>query len=168
MGSNPSIDKSDPQKPVEWVSWDNCIEFINELNRITGLSFRLPTEAEWEYAAIGGIYTHYYIFSGSSRAADVAWYITNSNNMSRQVKQLLPNELGIYDMSGNVYEWVNDWYARYSSDDQVNPQGPSTGTLKIYRGGSWHDGAANARCHFRYMRESSYKNQHMGFRLVLN
>ena len=167
MGTNPSINKESLQNPVEYVSWEDCQLFINKLNELTGLNFRLPTEAEWEYAAIGGIYTHYYIFSGSSRAADVAWFISNSNGKSQEVKQLLPNELGIYDMSGNVYEWVNDWYERYSSDSQVDPQGPESGNFKIYRGGSWHDGAANARCHFRYMREPTYRTNYHGFRIAL-
>lgn len=167
MGKNPSINKSNPQNPVERVDWNDCIAFIEKLNEITGKKFRLPTEAEWEYAAIGGKYTHYYIFSGSEMAADVAWYVINSNGSSQPVKQLRPNELGLYDMSGNVYEWVNDWYARYSSDPQTNPQGPETGTLKVYRGGSWHDGAAYSRCHFRYMREITYKTQWHGFRLAM-
>jgi formylglycine-generating enzyme required for sulfatase activity len=167
MGTNPSINKESLQNPVEYVSWEDCQLFIEKLNELTGLNFRLPTEAEWEYAAIGGIHTHYYIFSGSSRAADVAWFISNSNGKSQEVKQLLPNELGIYDMSGNVYEWVNDWYERYNSDSQVDPQGPESGNFKIYRGGSWHDGAANARCHFRYMREPTYRTNYHGFRIAL-
>lgn len=166
MGVNPSINKSD-QNPVEWVSWEDCKAFTEKLSEITGKNFRLPTEAEWEYAAIGGKYTHYYKFSGSERAADVAWYITNSNGSSHPVKQLLPNELGLYDMSGNVYEWVNDWYGRYTADPQTNPQGPETGSYKVYRSGSWNDGAGYARCHFRYMREVTYKTPYHGFRIVL-
>lgn len=167
MGYNPSINKSDPKNPVEYVSWDDCKAFIVKLNELTNLNFRLPTEAEWEYAAIGGKYTHYYKFSGSERAADVAWYITNSNGSSHPVKGLAPNEIGTYDMSGNVYEWVNDWYDRYTADPQVNPQGPETGTYKVYRGGAWNVGAGDSRCHFRYMRETTYKTPAHGFRLAL-
>lgn len=167
MGVNPSINKSNPQNPVEYVDWNDCIAFIEKLNEITHKNFRLPTEAEWEYAAIGGKYTHYYKFSGSERAADVAWYITNSNGSSQPVKQLLPNELGLYDMSGNVHEWVNDWYGRYTSEAQTNPQGPETGSYKVYRSGSWNDGAGYARCHFRYMREVTYKTPYHGFRIAL-
>lgn len=167
MGYNPSINKSDPKNPVEYVSWDDCKAFIDKLNELTNLNFRLPTEAEWEYAAIGGKYTHYYKFSGSERAADVAWYITNSNGSTHIGKQLNSNELGIYDMSGNVYEWVNDWYARYTADPQVNPQGPETGSFKVYRGGAWNVGAGDSRCHFRYMRETTYKTPAHGFRLAL-
>lgn len=167
MGYNPSINKSDPKNPVEYVSWDDCKAFIDKLNELTNLNFRLPTEAEWEYAAIGGKYTHYYKFSGSERAADVAWYITNSNGSTHIGKQLNSNELGIYDMSGNVYEWVNDWYARYTADPQVNPQGPEIGSFKVYRGGAWNVGAGDSRCHFRYMRETTYKTPYHGFRLAL-
>jgi len=167
MGVNPSINKSNPQNPVEFVDWNDCIAFIEKLNGITGKNFRLPTEAEWEYAAIGGKYTHYYIFSGSERPADVAWYITNSNGSSHPVKQLLPNELGLYDMSGNVYEWVNDWYTYYTADPQTNPQGPETGSYKVYRSGSWNDVAGYVRCHFRYMREVTYKTPYHGFRIAL-
>lgn len=166
-GTNPSINKSNPQNPVEFVDWNDCITFIEKLNEITHKNFRLPTEAEWEYAAIGGKYTHYYKFSGSERAADVAWYITNSNNSSHPVKQLLPNEIGLYDMSGNVYEWVNDWYDRYTAEPQTNPQGPENGTYKVYRGGAWGVGAGDARCHFRYMRETTYRTQMHGFRLAM-
>lgn len=167
MGKNPSYNKSDSQNPVESVSWDDCQEFIEKLNGITGKNFRLPTEAEWEYAAIGGKYTHYYIFSGSNTAKNVAWYITNSNGSSQPVKQLAPNELGLYDMSGNVFEWVNDWYGPYTAEPQTNPQGPETGSYKVYRSGCWNDGAGNSRCHFRYMRETGYKTIYQGFRIAL-
>lgn len=167
MGTNPSINKIDEQNPVDYVSWNDCKTFIDKLNELTGLNFRLPTEAEWEYAAIGGIYTHYYKFSGSDKASDVAWYSVTSGGSTHIVKQLLPNELGIYDMSGNVYEWVNDWYGRYTADPQVDPQGPETGTYKVYRGGGWNVGAVDSRCHFRYMRETTYKNPAQGFRLAL-
>lgn len=167
MGNNPSINKSDPQNPVEYVSWNDCITFIDRLNEITHLNFRLPTEAEWEYAAIGGKYTHYYRFAGSDKASDVAWYSVVSGGSSHPVKQLAPNEIDTYDMSGNVYEWVNDWYDRYTAETQVDPQGPETGTYKVYRGGAWHIGAGDSRCHFRYMREPTYRTPYHGFRLAL-
>jgi len=166
MGVNPSINKEN-KKPVECVDWNDCKAFVDRLSEITGKNFRLPTEAEWEYAAIGGKYTHYYLFSGSDRALDVAWFITNSDGSSHTVKQLQPNELGLYDMSGNVYEWVNDWYRRYTEVPQTDPQGPDEGAYKVYRGGAWNVGAGDARCHFRYMRETTYKTQYHGFRIAL-
>lgn len=169
MGKNPSIFKGDLQRPVEWVSWDDCQEFITKLNEITGKNFRLPTEAEWEFAARGGItsITDYYYFSGSNKCADVAWYVTNSDSITHPVKQLQPNALGIYDMSGNVCEWVNDWYGSYTDEEQINPQGPYTGTFKVYRCGAYTDGALYCRVSYRYMREPSTRRQWLGFRLAL-
>ena len=169
MGNNPSNFKGDPQRPVECVSWYDCQEFITRLNELTGKKFRLPTEAEWEFAARGGEYwfTNYYIFSGSNTCKEVGWYSTNSDNMTHPVKQLLPNLLGTYDMTGNVCEWVNDWYGPYTSDDQIDPEGPETGSFKVYRSGSWYNVAKDCRVSFRYPAAPEHKTHYLGFRLAL-
>ncbi|MCI6800604.1 MAG: SUMF1/EgtB/PvdO family nonheme iron enzyme [Bacteroidales bacterium] len=141
MGSNPSYFKGDNQRPVENVSWDDCQEFIKKLNRLTGKNFRLPTEAEWEYAARGGKYSKDYVYkySGSNNADEVAWYHDNSGYETHPVKTKKANKLGLYDMSGNVREWCNDWYGEYQSNSQTNPTGPSEGVGRVARGGSWGD-----------------------------
>ena len=139
MGSNPSRFTGDNQRPVENVSWDDCQEFIKELNRLTGKEFRLPTEAEWEYAARGGKYSKDYVYkySGSNNADEVAWY--DSNSVTNPVKTKKANKLGLYDMSGNVREWCNDLFGPYQSNSQTNPTGPSEGKSRVLRGGSWRD-----------------------------
>ena len=137
MGYNPSEFKNNPKNPVENVSWSDCQEFIAELNRLTGKTFRLPTEAEWEFAACGGNRSKGYRLSGSDNVDDVAWYFFNSEDTTHPVGQKSPNELGLYDMSGNVDEWCHDWYGNYSSDSQTNPFGPSTGSERVNRGGCW-------------------------------
>ncbi len=135
MGSNPSNRKGD-NLPVEEVSWDDCQEFISKLNRMTGKTFRLPTEAEWEYAARGGNKSKGYQYSGSNNLSDVAWYRDNSGYKTYAVGTKQPNELGIYDMSGNVWEWCQDWYGEYSSSSQVNPTGANSGSSRVNRGGA--------------------------------
>ena len=135
MGSNPSNRKGD-NLPVEEVSWDDCLEFISKLNRMTGKTFRLPTEAEWEYAARGGNKSKGYQYSGSNNLSDVAWYRDNSGYKTYAVGTKQPNELGIYDMSGNVWEWCQDWYGEYSSSSQVNPTGANSGSSRVNRGGA--------------------------------
>ena len=139
MGSNPSYFKGDNQRPVENVSWDDCQEFIKKLNRLTGKKFRLPTEAEWEYAARGGKYSNDYVYkySVSNNADEVAWYHDNSGYETNPVKTKKANKLGLYDMIGNVCEWCNDWYGYYQSNSQTNPTGPSEGEYRVLRGGSW-------------------------------
>ena len=136
MGSNPSK-FSGTNLPVEKVSWDDCQTFITKLNSLTGKNFRLPTEAEWEYAARGGNMSQGYKYSGSNEIGDVAWYDNNSGNKTHPVATKAPNELGIYDMSGNLWEWCSDWYGSYSSTAQTNPTGPDSGSNRITRGGSW-------------------------------
>ena len=138
MGSNPSRFKG-AKRPVENVSWNDCQEFIRKLNQLTGRQFRLPTEAEREYAARGGNKSLDYKYAGSSNLGIVAWYDDNSNSQTHDVGQKQPNDLGLYDMSGNVWEWCQDWYDRnyYSSLPQTNPMGPSSGSFRVYRGGSW-------------------------------
>ena len=142
MGNNPSEFKED-RKPVEMVTWDDCQAFISKLNSLTGKKFRLPTEAEWEFAARGGIKSKGYKYSGSNTLADVAWYSDNSGRTTHEVGTKNPNELGLYDMSGNVYEWCSDWfgYDYYGSSPSNNPTGPSSGTLRVNRGGGWGDDA---------------------------
>ena len=139
MGSKPSYFRGD-NLPVEQVSWDDCQKFITKLNALTGKNFRLPTEAEWEYAARGGNMSQGYKYSGSNEIGDVAWYDNNSGNKTHSVATKAPNELGIYDMSGNLWEWCSNWYGSYSSTAQTNPTGPDSGSNRIIRGGSWgHD-----------------------------
>lgn len=137
MGSNPSRFKN-AKHPVENVSWIECQEFINKLNAITGKKFRLPTEAEWEYAARGGNQSKHYKYSGSNNIDDVAWYADNSGGTTHDVATKSPNEIGIYDMSGNVCEWCNDIkHDGYSGSAQKDPQGPSNGSYRVNRGGCW-------------------------------
>ena len=136
MGSNPSKFKGD-NLPVEQVSWNDCQTFINRLNSYTGRNFRLPTEAEWEFAARGGNYSRHYKYSGSNYISDVAWYCDNSGNRTHPVGTKQANELGLYDMSGNVWEWCSDWYGSYSSYSQSNPTGATSGFGRVERGGNW-------------------------------
>lgn len=167
MGSNPSYFSGD-QKPVEYVSWLDCKEFITKLNNLTGKNFHLPTEAEWEYAARGGNESQGYKYSGSNNVEDVAWYDTNSGSTTHNVKTKSPNELGIYDMSGNVMEWCEDRYGDYSSDSQTNPTGPSSGFRRVLRGGSWYFNMGNCRVSDRYNSNSIYGYYYSGFRLALS
>ena len=169
MGSNPSYFKGDNQRPVENVSWDDCQEFIKKLNRLTGKKFRLPTEAEWEYAARGGKYSKDYVYkySVSNNADEVAWYHDNSGYETNPVKTKKANKLGLYDMIGNVCEWCNDWYGYYQSNSQTNPTGPSEGEYRVLRGGSWDYRDRFVRVSGRggSTPESRYDNQ--GLRLAL-
>ena len=168
MGSNPSYFTGNMQRPVEQVSWDDCQTFIQKLNRLTGANFRLPTEAEWEFAARGGRNSRGYQYSGSSNLGDVAWYDEDfETGTTHPVKTKSPNELGIYDMSGNVWEWCQDWYGPYSSSSQTDPTGPSSGSDRVYRGGSWISFARNCRSANRNFNSPSYWFNYLGLRLVL-
>lgn len=142
MGNNPSAFKG-AKRPVENVSWDDCQKFIRKLNELTGKQFRLPTEAEWEYAARGGNRSKGYKYSGSDNIGSVAWYDGNSGSETHPVGQKQANELGLYDMSGNVWEWCQDWYGDYSSSAQTNPTGPGSGSYRVFRGGGWNDEAVS-------------------------
>ena len=167
MGSNPSKFKGD-DLPVEQVSWDDCQTFISKLNGLTGRHFRLPTEAEWEFAARGGNQSRHTQYSGSSRIDNVAWYASNSGNKTHSVKTKQPNELGIYDMTGNVWEWCQDWYGDYSSSAQTNPTGASSGSYRVNRGGSWDSVPRGCRSSRRSCGTNGFDFDYLGLRLVLS
>ena len=166
MGSNPSY-FSGSNKPVECVSWNDCQDFISRLNALTGENFRLPTEAEWEYAARGGNKRGGYMYVGSNTIDNVAWYDDNSGSQTHNVATKSPNELGLYDMSGNVWEWCQDWYGSYSSGSQTNPTGPSSGSDRVFRGGSWDYFARNCRVSYRFILTPGYRGVNVGLRLAL-
>ncbi len=166
MQSNPSHFKGS-RLPVEDITWDDCQQFISKLNALTGKNFRLPTEAEWEYAARGGKLSKGYKYAGSNSVKEVAWYNANSGNSPHDVGQKLPNELGLYDMSGNVYEWCQDWKAAYEREAQTNPQGPEEGTNRVNRGGRWCGSARACRTSDRSMSAPDYHFYHLGMRLAL-
>ena len=167
MGENPSNFKGN-NLPVEMVSWDNCQTFISRLNNLTGKKFRLPSEAEWEYAARGGNRSRSYKYSGSNGLSDVAWYIDNSGSKTHPVGSKSPNELGLYDMSGNVSEWCSDWKGTYSSSSQTNPTGPFSGEYHVNRGGSWRGGVGLCRSSCRYSNSPDDRNGSLGLRLALS
>ena len=167
MGNNPSNFKGD-NLPVEMVSWDDCQEFISKLNSITGKTFRLPTEAEWEYAARGGKKSRGYQYSGSNNISDVAWYEDNSRSKTHAVGSKQANELGIYDMSGNVEEWCQDWYGNYSSSSQTNPTGANSGYVRVIRGECWASYAWRCRSSFRNYGAPGMDAAGLGLRLVLS
>ena len=176
MGDNPSYFKRGEKYPVDAVSWDDCQTFIKKLNEKTGKKYRLPTEAEWEYAA-RGCKSGGTEYSGSDNIDDVAVYANNSYDLgsshndygTHQVKSKKPNSLGIYDMTGNVEEWCNDWYASdyYKNCPSNNPQGSSSGSSRVLRGGSWGDGDVFCRVANRNNYFPDYRNHTNGLRLVL-
>lgn len=161
--------------PVENVSWNDCQTFIRKLNELTGKKFRLPTEAEWEFAARGGTKSAGYKYSGSNDINAVAWYTVNAYDKGKSspdygthvVKTKKPNELGIYDMSGNVYEWCSDWDRYYNSSAQTNPAGPSSGSYRVLRGGHWGDDARYCRSSRRDSSGPDYRSNSLGLRLVV-
>jgi formylglycine-generating enzyme required for sulfatase activity len=167
MGNNPSYFNCD-NCPVELVSWNDIQGFIQTLNKKTNRNYRLPTEAEWEYAARGGNKSKGYKYSGSHSLGEVAWYSDNSNSKTHPVAQLQPNELGVYDMTGSVWEWCNDHYGSYSEYAQPNPKGPSSGEYRVVRGGSWDVIPHRCRTTGRDIHDSSRRDYYLGFRLVSN
>jgi formylglycine-generating enzyme required for sulfatase activity len=168
MGNNPSNFKNCDNCPVEMVSWNDVQEFIKKLNQKTGKNYRLPTEAEWEYAARGGSQSRGYKYAGSNNIGEVAWYDDNSSSKTHAVGGKKPNELGIYDMSGNVYEWCSDWYGNYSAGSQRNPQGPTSGTIRVLRGGGWGSGAGVCRVSGRFLNAPGGRDRNSGFRLAVS
>lgn len=166
MGNNPSWFKGD-NLPVEWVSWNDCQEFIRKLNQLTGKKFSLPTEAQWEYAARGGKSggTKY---SGSDNIGNVAWYWDNDDRKTHPVGEKSPNDLGLYDMSGNVSEWCQDWGGDYSSYSQTNPTGPESGSGRVFRGGSLGSYARFCRVSNRSSIAPDRRFFNFGFRLCLS
>lgn len=167
MGSNPSDSKGD-NLPVEQVSWDDCQVFIQKLNQLTGKQFRLPTEAEWEYAARGGRKSRGYKYAGGNNIDSVAWCDGNSGNETHPVATKQANELGIYDMSGNVLEWCSDWCGDYTSSSQSDPQGSSSGSFRVIRGGCYYNFARNCRVSYRISNTLDYRSGYLGLRLSCN
>ena len=166
MGTNPSRFSDRPNNPVEGVTWNDCQEFITQLNALTGKNFRLPTEAEWEFAARGGNKSLHYKYAGSNDIDEVAWYSENASS-TQAVGSKKANELGIFDMSGNVWEWCQDYYGDYSSNDQTNPTGPEGGSDRVRRGVGWNGSAVSARVSHRSSRAPTYKYNSLGLRLAL-
>ena len=173
MGTNPSAFTGDPMRPVEQVTWDDCQEFIARLNELTGKEFRLPTEAEWEFAARGGLQNSGFLYAGSDFIDEVAWYYDNSYAMgigsddygTHAVASKNPNELGLYDMSGNVYEWCSDWYKPYDSEDTYDPS--YSLNRRVIRGGCWYDAPTDCRSTCREYQLAGMRTYSVGFRIVM-
>jgi formylglycine-generating enzyme required for sulfatase activity len=160
--------KSEYDHPVIHVSWNDAVAFCKWLSGKTGTTIRLPTEAEWEYAARGGRKSRHYKYAGSNDVDAVAWYRNNSGKKTHLVGQKQPNELGLYDMSGNVCEWCMDWYGKnfYSQSPRNNPLGPDSGSFRVFRGGSWSSSAGSVRVAGRRYFSPSYSGCNLGFRLL--
>lgn len=154
--------------PLDNVSWDDCMRFISKLNSMTGQDFRLPSEAEWEFAARGGNNSNHFQYSGSNKLEDVAWFSSNSDSKTHDVATKLPNELGIYDMSGNVWEWCADYWSNYSNGQKTNPTGPYNGIYRMLRGGSWCYDARGCRSSCRIRSSPDYRDSLIGFRLAFS
>ena len=152
--------------PAYYISYEDVQSFITQLNSLTGCTFRMPTEAEWEYAARGGRQSQGYLYSGSNTIGNVAWYWDNSSRKTHPVAQKAPNELGLYDMSGNVLEWCSDWYGSYSASDQTNPTGPASGSSRLLRGGSWINDATYCLVAIRNISTPSSRSSSYGVRLA--
>ena len=168
MGGNRSAHSDCDQCPVEQVSWDDVQEYIELLNSMTGKLYRLPTEAQWEFAARGGREGKGYIYSGGNDLSKLGYYEENAEGETHIVGKKRPNELGIYDMSGNVWEWCSDRYGSYTSAPVSNPQGQSKGNYYVIRGGGWDIDAQGCRTSYRHRENPGYWNRSLGFRVVLS
>ncbi|MBO4739543.1 MAG: SUMF1/EgtB/PvdO family nonheme iron enzyme [Bacteroidales bacterium] len=169
-GWNDTYGKGD-KYPAYYISWNDCDSFLVKLNKLTGLHFRLPTEAEWEYAAKGGQKSKGYVYAGSDTLENVAWCINNSDSKNHVVMQKQANELGLYDMTGNVFEWCSDWYsATYykESNNATDPKGPSSGINRVNRGGSWGNSENSCRVVYRGCNGTDNKYYYRGFRIALS
>ena len=166
MGTNPSANKGN-NYPVENVSWDDCQQFIAKLNQMTGKNYRLPTEAEWEFACRGGSKSTNGKYSGGDKVLDHAWFALNKQGRTHEVATKEPNELGIYDMSGNVAEWCSDGFGMYTEEPQTNPTGVDTNDHRVFRGGNWHSQPKECRSAYRNCKLKDFKDAGLGFRLVL-
>lgn len=167
MGKNPSHYRNVDNLPVDHVSWDDCQEFLKKLNAMTGQKFRLPTEAEWEYAARGGKLSQGFDYAGSNNLDDVAWYEDNADEMTHPVGLKQPNELGLFDMCGNVWEWCEDKYGEYSLQIQYNPKGASRGWDRVMRGGGEGEIFTECRVTSRASDPESSDANLVGLRLAL-
>lgn len=168
MGENPSCANDNLNCPVDNVSLFDCAKFVDRLTELTGYIFRMPTEAEWEFAARGGNLSRHFVYAGSNDVSQVAWYDEVSGVKTHPVALLQPNELGLYDMSGNVCEWCQDWYVLYDDAPQINPVGPESGTDNVYRGGSWCHSPVGCRVSSRYDLDPHEKAANLGLRIVMN
>ncbi|MBQ0008077.1 MAG: SUMF1/EgtB/PvdO family nonheme iron enzyme [bacterium] len=166
MGHNPSTFKG-ADRPVENVSWIQCMHFVDKLKIKTSINFRLPTEAEWEYAARCGD-ADSFKYSGDENLDEVAWFFSNSNNETHNVRQKKPNSFGLYDMTGNVSEWCNDWKGDYTENEEIDPKGPKEGSFKVFRGGSWYDFGMRCRVSYRGNAATSRSSRDVGLRLALS
>jgi formylglycine-generating enzyme required for sulfatase activity len=171
MGTNPSANrKAGPDVPVDGISWDNAQDFIKKLNALTGKHYRLPTEAEWEYAARSGGKDQTWAGTSDEKSlGKYAWFIKNSAQKTHKVGSKKPNDLGLYDMSGNVGEWCQDWYSAsyYENSPKDNPQGPDKGEMRVMRGGSWNDGSISLRPVSRAWYPPASNSSIFGLRLAL-
>ncbi len=167
MGNNPSYFSGCENCPVENVSWNEVQEFLAQLNNQTGKNYRLPTEAEWEYAARGGIQSRGFTYCGSDDILQVAWCDANSSNQTHPIGHKQANELGIYDMTGNVLEWCSDWYGNYISSSRSNPLGATIGKDRVIRGGGSRYEPSFCRLAFRNSHDPGYGSRDLGFRFVL-
>ena len=168
MGTNPSK-FSGANLPVEQVSYNDAMEFCKRLSEQTGRTFTLPTEAQWEYAARGGQKAPEtpQLYSGSDNISEVTWFEENSAGKTHPVASKAPNAIGLYDMTGNVFEWCLDWYGSYKGGDVTNPAGPEKGKNRVIRGGSWRGDAKNCRVSYRYNYGPDHNRFNLGFRVVM-
>lgn len=166
MGNNPSHFKGD-DLPVEWVSWEEAVEFCRKLSEKEGKEYRLPTEAEWEYACRAGTTTEYSSGDGEDALKRVGWYSDNSGGKTQPVGQKQANAWGLYDMHGNVWEWCNDWYGGvYPNGEVTDPTGPATGSYRVIRGGSWGGTPRHCRSAIRLHDSPGSRGSGYGFRVV--